>query len=370
MNTAMDLASILRTAVESRASDVHLTAGKPPLMRLAGEIAEVPGFPHLSQADCQKLIYSILFDEQRAVFEQKLELDRSFDVPGLARFRVNVLQQRGVVEAVFRVIPTEIPTPELLGLGPTTMALADLPRGLILVTGPTGSGKSTTLACMVDYINLYYTKHIITIEDPIEYVHASRRCIIRQREVGTDTRSFQEALRHALRQDPNVILVGEMRDLETISLVLTAAETGHLVFSTLHTGDTVQTVDRIIDVFPAAQQQQVRIQLADTLKGVLAQILLRRKDGRGLIAARELLLATPAVSTLIREGKTHLIPNVIDTNGKMGMFALDKSLQELAARGLVDTTEALAKAHDPRRITGSSRPAGDVLPAEPQAVLS
>jgi twitching motility protein PilT len=366
----MELTNILKTAVQSRASDVHLTAGQPPLMRLAGEIAEIPGFPPLSPEVCRSLIYSVLFDEQRAVFEEKLELDCSIELQGLGRFRANVLQQRGIVEAVFRLIPSSIPSPELLGLGPTAMGLADLPRGLVLVSGPTGSGKSTTLACMVEHINLHYKKHIVTIEDPIEYVHATRRSIIRQREVGTDTRSFQEALRHALRQDPDVILVGEMRDQETISLVLTAAETGHLFFSTLHTGDAVQTVDRIIDVFPAHQQQQVRIQLADTLKGVLAQILLRRKDGRGLIAARELLLATPAVSNLIREAKTHLISNVIETNGKVGMFALDKSLQEMAARGVVSMTEALAKAHDPLRVAGRSRPAGDILSAEPKAVLS
>jgi len=366
----MDLTSILKTAVQNRASDVHLSAGQPPLMRIAGEIAEIPGFPPLGQEACRNLIYSVLFDQQRAVFEEKLELDCSISVPGLARFRANVLQQKGNVEAVFRVIPSSIPAPELLGLGPTAMGLADLPRGLVLVSGPTGSGKSTTLACMIEYINLRYRKHIVTIEDPIEYVHAARRSIIRQREVGTDTRSFQEALRHALRQDPDVVLVGEMRDQETISLVLTAAETGHLVFSTLHTGDAVQTVDRIIDVFPAQQQQQVRIQLADTLKGVVAQILLRRKDGRGLIAARELLLATPAVSNLIREAKTHLIPNVIETNGKAGMFLLDKSLQELAARGLISLADALAKAHDPQRFAGRARPVPELPAAEPKAVLS
>ncbi|MFA6030255.1 MAG: type IV pilus twitching motility protein PilT [Elusimicrobiota bacterium] len=348
----MELIDVLSAAVRMGASDLHLSAGCPPMARARGEVVPVPGLPVIAAEECRKMVLSLLYDEQRARFEEKLELDCSIQVPGLARFRMNVLQQKGMVEAVFRVIPAAIPTPEYLGLGPTAMGLADLPRGLVLVTGPTGCGKSTTLACMLEYINQRYRKHIITLEDPIEYVYANRRSIVRQREVGTDTHSFSEALRHALRQDPDVIMVGEMRDLETISMALTAAETGHLCFATLHTSDSAQTVDRIVDVFPAHQQQQVRIQLADTLKGVLSQVLLGRSDGRGMIAARELLLVTPAVSNLIREGKSHLIPNTIETCGRLGMFTLDKSLQEMVARGIVPLSEALSKAHDPQRLSG------------------
>ena len=351
----MDLVKILKLAVDQGASDVHLTIGTPPLARIHGEIKEMPEFEALTPESSKNVIYSILRDFQKASFEENYELDCAISVPSVGRFRVNIQENSRGVEAVLRAIPTVIPTPESLGLVQAMTDLADLPRGLVLVTGPTGSGKSTTLACMIERINQHFAKHILTIEDPIEFVYTRKKSIIRQREVGPHTKSFQEALRRALRQDPDVILVGELRDLETISLALTAAETGHLCFATLHTQDTAQTVDRIIDVFPANQQQQVRIQLASTLKGVVAQILLPRRDGKGRVAAREVLLSTPAVANLIREGKTHMLPNAIETSGKLGMIAMDRSLEELVRKGLVDAEEARSKAHNPKSIPDNSK---------------
>ncbi|MBI3297096.1 MAG: type IV pilus twitching motility protein PilT [Elusimicrobia bacterium] len=338
----MELVEILKAAVGQGASDVHLTTGSVPLVRVHGEIQDLAGFSTLNADDCRRMIYSILYEEQRAKFEAHMELDCSVQIPNMARFRVNVLRQRGSVEAVLRVISSTIPTPEQIGLGPKALSMADLGSGLVLVTGPTGSGKSTTLACLIDRINQTSNKHILTVEDPIEYLYTRSKCVIRQREVGSDTESFQAALRHALRQDPDVILVGELRDLETIQLALTAAETGHLCLATLHTRDAASTVDRIIDVFPAHQQQQIRVQLAGSLKGVITQLLAPRADGQGMVAVREMMFATPALANLIREGKTHMIRNVIETSGKDGMFTMDKSIEELVQRGTITREEAEA----------------------------
>ena len=339
----MELVEVLRTAVGSGASDVHLIIGKPPMMRLDGHIQEIPGFPVLNPDECKNLIYSILYEEQRAKFEENWELDCSFAVAGFARFRVNVLLQKNGVEAVMRVISSKIPTPEQLRLTPAITKFASLPRGLVLVTGPTGSGKSTTLACLLEMVNQTRADHILTVEDPIEFVYESKKCIFRQREVGQNTKSFSNALKGALRQDPDVILIGEMRDLETISLAITAAETGHLCFGTLHTKDAPSTVDRILDVFPPHQQAQIRVQLAVTLKGVVSQILLPRTDGNGRVACREVMVTTPAISNLIREGKTHMIYGAIDTGAKFGMIPMDKSLAELVKAGMIDIDEAVKR---------------------------
>jgi twitching motility protein PilT len=341
----MELVEILKTAVQSGASDIHLVIGKPPMMRLNGEIAEIPGFPVINAEESKRLIYSILYEEQRAKFEEHWELDCSFAVSGLSRFRVNVLVQKNGVEAVMRVISSKIPTPEQLRLSPTVVGFSDLPRGLVLVTGPTGSGKSTTLAAIMELINQKLTGHILTVEDPIEFVYESKKSIYRQREVGQNTKSFSAALKSALRQDPDVILVGELRDLETIQLAVTAAETGHLCFGTLHTQDCPSTIDRIIDVFPPHQQAQIRVQLATTLQGVVSQILIPRKDGEGRIAAREVMVNTPAISNLIREGKTHMIYGAIDTGAKHGMVPMDKALADLVRQDLIATEEALMRAH-------------------------
>lgn len=346
----MDLVEILKAAVQAGASDIHFVIGKPPCARIKGEIEELPNFPVLTAEKSKEIIYSALYEEQRARFEEKWELDCSFAVPGLSRFRVNVLLQKNGVEAVLRVISSKIPPPEVLKLTAAMTALADLPRGLVLVTGPTGAGKSSTLACLIEMVNQKYTKHILTVEDPIEFVYESKKSIIRQREVGQNTKSFSEALKHSLRQDPDVILVGEMRDLETIHLAITAAETGHLCFGTLHTQDAPSTVDRIIDVFPPSQQQQVRVQLATTLQGVISQLLLPKKDGTGRVASRELMVSTPAISNLIREGKTHMLYNSIETGAKFGMSSMDKSLSELVKSGQIALEEALTKAHNPEQV--------------------
>jgi twitching motility protein PilT len=342
----MEFIDILRLAVKQGASDVHLMIGKPPMVRLLGEVVELPGFPVVNQEESKRLIYSILYDEQKQRFEENLELDCSFAVSGLARFRVNVLMQRSGVEAVLRVISSNIPDPDALRIPATVLDFAKLPRGLVLVTGPTGSGKTTTLACLIDIVNSSRREHILTIEDPIEFVYESKKCIVRQREVGQSTRSFSEALKHALRQDPDVILVGEMRDLETISLAITAAETGHLCFATLHTTDAAQTVDRIIDVFPPHQQQQVRVQLSTVLRGVVCQTLLPIQGGGGRVAAREVMIVTPAIANLIREGKTHMIYNAIETGSKAGMISLDRALADLVNEGLVSYEDASGKAQN------------------------
>jgi len=343
----MDLVTILKTAVQRGSSDIHICVNKPPMMRLNGEVIPVAeGLAPLTAEQSKALVYSALYDEQKAKFEKDWELDCSFAITGVSRFRLNVLVARNGVEAVMRVIPSIIPTPEELGLSPSIVNFSQLPKGLVLVTGPTGSGKSTTLAALINQINIKAKKHILTVEDPIEFTYEAQNCVIRQREIGQHTRSFSNALRGALREDPNVILVGEMRDLETIQLTITAAETGHLTFATLHTQDAPSTVDRIIDVFPPHQQTQVRVQLAASLQGVVSQILLPRKDGKGRVAAREIMVMTPAIQNLIREGKTHMIYSAIETGAKFGMMPMDRALAMLVKQNLVAFETAAAKAHD------------------------
>ena len=357
----MEFIDILKAAVDKGASDVHILIGKQPMVRNRGEILPLVEFGEITAEESKRLIYSILYDEQKQKFEETLELDCSFEVKNLSRFRVNVLMQKNGVEAVLRIISSKIPEPESLRLSPAITDLTDLPRGMVLVTGPTGSGKSTTLACLIKIINQKYSHHILTIEDPIEFVYEPANSIVRQREVGQSTRSFQNALRSALREDPDVILVGEMRDLETIQLAISAAETGHLCFGTLHTTDAAQTVDRMIDVFPPSQQQQVRVQLSSVLKGVVCQTLLPRQDNDGRIAAREIMIVTPAISNLIREGKTHMINNAIETGSKFGMITLDKALIELVKSGMVTLEEACAKAHSPEVVRSGKTGSGVVV---------
>jgi twitching motility protein PilT len=346
----MDLAELLNYAVQHGASDLHLTASRPPMVRINGQLIPSGFDTELTHEDTKALVYSILTDDQKAKFEEEHELDFSIGIPGVSRFRVNVFMQRGCVSGVLRTIGENIPSCEELGLNETVQQLALLPRGLVLVTGPTGSGKSTTLAAMINLVNQNKDGHIITIEDPIEFLHPHIRSTINQRELGSDTYSFARALKAVLREDPNVILVGEMRDMETIAAALTLAETGHLVLSTLHTQDAAQTVDRIIDVFPHYQQEQIRVMLAGTLKGVVSQVLLPRADSAGRVAAREILVVTPAVSALIREGKTHQIYSAIQTGANQGMCTMEKSLGELHAAGLVTDEDALSKANHPQEL--------------------
>ncbi len=354
----MEMIEILTAAVNRGASDVHMVIGKPPMVRIRGSVTPLDEFPVVTADESKRLIYSILFEEQRAKFEDAMELDCSVSVPGLSRFRMNVFLQKTGVEAVLRVITSKIPDPEELGLSPSILQFADLPRGLVLVTGPTGSGKSTTLACLINIINQKRSEHILTIEDPIEFVYENKNCIVRQREVGQQTKSFNNALKSALREDPDIVLIGEMRDLETISAALTIAETGHLVFGTLHTTDAPQTVDRILDVFPPHQQQQVRVQLSVTLRGVVSQTLLPKSDGVGRVAAREIMVVTPAISNLIREGKSHQIYSAIATGAKFGMVTLDRALLQLVQEGQVSQEDAIAKAHDPEYIRTGGRSNG------------
>lgn len=339
----MDINSLLRLVIERRASDLHLRVASPPVLRIDGTLVPMD-LPPFEPADLQSLIESILTDEQREVFRREHELDFGYSVPGVSRFRVNVFMQRGAMGTAIRAIPMKVPTIQELGLPDGIERLGDLPRGLVLVTGPTGSGKSTTLAALINYINHHRSCHIVTVEDPIEYLHRDVKCIIDQREVGADTHSFGHALRHVLRQDPDVILIGEMRDLETIATAITSAETGHLVFATLHTQSASQAVERIVDVFPPYQQNQVRMQLSLSLEGVLSQSLLPRADGRGRIAALEVLMMTPAVRNLIREGKTFQLPTTIQSGAKDGMQTLDQALRRLVERGLVTYEEAAARA--------------------------
>ncbi|MBW3578296.1 MAG: type IV pilus twitching motility protein PilT [Actinobacteria bacterium] len=341
--TALDLDELLTVLVDSGGSDLHLTAGIPPTIRLHGELSPLEGYPRLEPTELRKLLYAILTHKQRETFENNLELDLSYSVPGKARFRVNIFQQRDALGSVMRVIPFEIKPLENLGVPTQVANFAYLPRGFVLVTGPTGSGKSTTLASMIDLININRAVHIMTVEDPIEFLHRHKKSVINQREVGTDTHGFNHALKHVLRQDPDVILVGEMRDLETIQIALTAAETGHLVFATLHTQDAPQTVDRVIDVFPPHQQEQIRVQLAGALQGVVSQQLLKTSDGQGRAVACEVMMATPAVRNLIREGKTHQIYSSIQAGIQHGMVAMDQSLATLVKNGKVTYEEALSK---------------------------
>ena len=341
----LDMVQILKAAVSAGASDIHIVIGKPPMMRLHGEIAPIPNFPIIGPEESKTVIYSVLFDAQRMKFEEHWELDCSFGIENIARFRINVFMQTNGVEAVMRVIPSKIPSAEEIDLSPAMSGLSQLPRGLILVTGPTGSGKSTTLAAILELINQRESVNILTVEDPIEFTYTNKKSVFRQREVGQQTKSFANALKSALRQDPDVILVGEMRDLETIQLAITAAETGHLCFGTLHTQDAPSTIDRIIDVFPPHQQTQIRVQLASTLQAVISQALLARKDGKGRIASRELMIVTPAISNLIREAKTHMIYNAIDTGAKFGMVSMDQALANLVRRNMVTFEEAASKVH-------------------------
>jgi len=330
------------------------------MVRLNGRIVPIPGAAALNAEACRQMIYAILLEEQRARFEEHWELDCSIEVPGISRFRVNVFVQKNGVAAVLRTISASIPTPAEIGLMPAMANLIDLPRGLVLVTGPTGSGKTTTLACLIELINQKHQKHILTIEDPIEFSYQDKNSIILQREVGRQTKSFAHALKHALRQDPDVILIGEMRDLETIQLAITAAETGHLCFATLHTQDAPTTVDRIIDVFPSHQQQQVRVQVSTVLQAVICQNLLQRKDGKGRVCAREFMRMTPAVGSLIRDGKTHQIYQAIEAGSKHGMIAMDQYLAFLIKQNLVSVDDACAIAHDAgmvKQLAGMSTPA-------------
>lgn len=340
---------LLLKTLELGASDLHITTGLPPVIRIHGELRALD-YPKLLPNDTRELIYSILTQEQRDIFERKWEYDFSYSIPGKGRFRVNVYFQRGSVAAAFRTIPAKIPTIEELRLPPVVQEFAMKPRGFVLVTGPTGSGKSTTLAALINIINETRSCHIITIEDPIEFLHPHKKSVVNQREVGADTHSFANALKYALRQDPDVILIGEMRDLETIQTALTAAETGHLVFATLHTVDAPQTIDRIIDVFPPHQQQQVRIQLAGCLQGIISQQLLPTSDGKGRVVACEILVATAGIRNLIREGKTHQIYTAIQTGQKYGMQTLDMALADLVRRGWITYDTALEKCQDPQTL--------------------
>ncbi len=341
---------LLRLLLDRDGSDLHLTVGSPPGLRIRGEIVPVESTKPLTPKDTQDLILALLSEEQRRRFDAELELDFAYSIPGLSRFRANVFQQRNSMGAVFRRIPLAIPTLADLSLPKVCQFLAERPRGLVLVTGPTGSGKSTTLAAMIDHINATRPVHIVTLEDPIEFMHRNKRAYVNQREIGADTRSFSSALRRVLRQDPDVILVGEMRDLETISAAITAAETGHLVLATLHTTGGPETVDRVIDVFPPHQQQQVRMQLSATLEGVLSQVLLRTADGVGRVMAMEIMLGTPSIANLIREGKTHQMPTIIHGAQAVGMQTLDQDIKRLLQAGVVTFEEAISKAKDPREL--------------------
>jgi twitching motility protein PilT len=343
----IEYSEILLEVVDRKASDLHLTAGAHPMLRQRGRLVALENYPRLTPEDTREFIYSILTTEQRRRLETDLQLDFAYVVPGRARFRVNAYFQRGAVAAAFRLIPSEIVPIDALGLPPIVHELTRRPRGLVLVTGPTGSGKSTSLAAMIDEINQTREEHIVTIEDPIEFVHAHKRCIINQRELGNDATSFAAALKASLRQDPDVILVGEMRDLDTISTALTAAETGHLVFGTLHTQDAPQTIDRVIDVFPPEQQAQIRVQLSVTLQGIITQQLLPTADGAGRCVACEVLIPTPAVRNLIREGKIHQIPSVIQTGAAQGMQSMDSALATLVRAGTI--TQELAESRSSTR---------------------
>lgn len=341
----MDINELLKTAIEKNASDLHLTVSIPPTLRVNGHLEAITG-ENLSREDVSILAEQILGEKQKALFEARGEVDFSHSVPGFGRFRVNVFRQRGTPALSIRIIPPRVLTPEELGLPEVVTGLARKPNGLVLVTGPTGSGKSTTLAALIDLLNREISGHIITLEDPIEFLHNHKKCIVNQREIGLDSENFPNALRAALRQDPDVILVGEMRDLETIATAITAAETGHLVFATLHTSSAAQTIDRIIDVFPPGQQNQVRIQLSLILQGICSQTLLPRIDRPGRVIATEVLLATPAVRNLIREGKTAQINTVIQSGAKYGMHTMDSVLRDLYQQGVINYEEACKRVTD------------------------
>jgi twitching motility protein PilT len=352
-----DFSDVLLTVMERNASDLHLTAGSPPMIRQHGKLHALD-YPVLTPQQTREVVYSILTNDQRQRLETDWQIDFAYSIPGKARFRVNSYFQRASLSAAFRLIPSEMPALRDLGLPPVLQEFTKKPRGFVLVTGPTGSGKSTTLAAMLDSINEERQEHILTIEDPIEFLHKHKRCIVNQRELGADAQTFALGLKAALRQDPDVILVGEMRDLETISTALTAAETGHLVFATLHTQDTAQTVDRIVDVFPPDQQQQVRVQLSVSLQGIVTQQLLPKADGQGRTVATEVLVPTPAVRNLIREGKTHQIYSALQTGAQFGMQTMDTSLAQLVREQKITRELAEARSSTPeelRRLMGTVR---------------
>ena len=352
-----DFAEVLLQVMDRNASDLHLTAGSPPMIRHHGKLHALD-YPRLTPQVTREVIYSILTNDQRQKLETDWQIDFAYSIPGKARFRVNCYFQRASLSAALRLIPQEMPKLSQLGVPSILEDFTKKPRGFVLVTGPTGSGKSTTLAAMLDLINEVRHEHILTIEDPIEFLHKHKRCIVNQRELGADTQSFGLGLKAALRQDPDVILVGEMRDLETISTALTAAETGHLVFATLHTQDTAQTVDRIVDVFPPEQQQQVRVQLSVALQGIISQQLLPTADGQGRICACEILVPTPAVRNLIREGKTHQIYSALQTGGQFGMQTMDAALAQLVRENKITRELAESRASAPeelRRLMGTVR---------------
>jgi twitching motility protein PilT len=353
---SLDFADLLMEVVSRRASDLHISAGAQPTVRVRGRLARLEGYPILSETDTREIVYSILTGDQRQRLETNWQLDFAYAIPGQARFRVNAYYQRGAVGAAFRLIPFDLTSIDALGLPKAVHDFTRKPRGFVLVTGPTGSGKSTSLAAMIDEINSTREEHIMTIEDPIEFLHGHKKCLVNQRELGSDAQSFADALKAALRQDPDVILVGEMRDLETIHTALTAAETGHLVFGTLHTQDTAQTVDRIIDVFPPSQQGQVRMQLSVALQGIMTQQLLPTADGSGRVVACEVLVPNAAVRNLIREGKTHQIYSVLQTGSAQGMQTMDAALAQLIRSGKVSQQLAESRSSAPeelRRLLGT-----------------
>ncbi len=347
----MDISDLLAFSVKNKASDLHLSAGLPPMIRVHGDVRKI-NVPAMDHTQVHDMVYDIMNDGQRKVYEETLECDFSFEIPNLARFRVNAFNHNRGSGAVFRTIPSKILTLEQLNCPPIFKEIAETPRGIVLVTGPTGSGKSTTLAAMVDYVNENEMGHILTVEDPIEFVHQSKKCLINQREVGPHTLSFQNALRSALREDPDVILVGEMRDLETIRLALSAAETGHLVFGTLHTSSAAKTVDRIVDVFPAAEKEMVRSMLSESLRAVISQTLCKTKDEQGRVAAHEIMIGTPAIRNLIRENKVAQMYSAIQTGQSIGMQTLDQNLQDLVRRNVISANEARSKASNKDSIIG------------------
>jgi twitching motility protein PilT len=344
--------ALFRTMVECKASDLHIAAGSAPMLRHDGEMKVIPGRPVLGPADTERLLWPIAPPRNREEFQRRHDTDFAYEIPGLARFRCNFFMDRKGMGGVFRVIPSRIMTAEEMGLPQEILDLCHLPKGLVLVTGPTGSGKSTTLCALVDYINRHRADHVITIEDPLEFVHENKRCLVNQREVGDHTDSFRDALRAALREDPDIVLVGEMRDLETVAIAIETAETGHLVFGTLHTSSAPSTIDRVINQFPADRQQQVRVMLAESLKGVISQVLCR-KVGGGRVAAMEVMIATPSIANLIREAKTFQIPSIMQTGRRSGMCLMNDSFLDLVKRKLVEPQEAYARAVDKPGLLGA-----------------